>query len=549
MYETYFRLRELPFNVTPDPRFFYTHSSCQEAFATLCYGVEQRKGIVVITGEAGTGKTTLLKLFMQNAGPEAHCACILDPHLSFVELLRCAASVLGLPDCGDNRLALIEQLKHYLVEQLRQDHVVALLLDEAQDLNDQVVEELRLVSDLESGGQRLLQMALIGQPGLEAKLAQTSMRHLRQRITLRSRLMPLTDEEIGPYIDFRMRAAGYGGSAVFQSAAIRRVGFFSQGIPRLINVICDNALLIACATSRYGVGAETIDEVAEDLQLRKNESAQPPPAPPQTRVADVETSRSIPAPANSELAQGKLAIERRGQVTAARRQAPPDLAPLAATLGQSLSGPLMPRKWLVISAACSVMIVILGGAALWVPRSQSVSPVSEKIGQIQEAFAPLPGRILRVLTARPLWEDPFEETTRKERLLGDAEKRGDIQPFANKRLRGDVNQDWIQGERATKRTERTARLSLSDTGRRPASDRPNGQSRRLPLSPSGFSVLANSFVRNKPTAEADVIATLRPGTRIQVVSRSGDYLQIRSLETEAIRGYVHKEDAFFAPFK
>ena len=236
MYETYFSLRELPFSVTPDPRFLYINSNYQEAFATLCYGVQQRKGITVITGPAGTGKTTLVKMFLQNAASTAHISCVLDPHLSFLEILRCTADAFGLPPCGDNRLAIIQQLKEYLLEQLTQDHVVALLLDEAQDLDDQVIEELRLLSDLEHAGTRLLQLVLIGQLELETSLNRASLNHLRQRIALRARLVPLGDEEIRAYIAFRLAAAGYGGAAIFQSAAVQRIAFFSHGVPRLIKM-------------------------------------------------------------------------------------------------------------------------------------------------------------------------------------------------------------------------------------------------------------------------------------------------------------------------
>ncbi|HEX5606108.1 MAG TPA: AAA family ATPase, partial [Candidatus Binatia bacterium] len=249
MYEKHFRLRELPFNLTPDPRFLYTHASCQEAFATLCYGVENRKGIVLITGAAGTGKTTLIKLFMERAAQPVRAACILDPHLTFIELLQCALDAFGVTQLSADRVSLMQQFRDYLLEQRNHDHRVALLLDESQDIQDEVLEELRLVSDLEHAGDKLVQVVLAGQSEFERRLEQPRFDQLRQRVILRSRLEPLGEEEIGPYIDFRLRTAGYSERSLFQRAAIHRIGYFSQGIPRLINVICDHALLIACATN------------------------------------------------------------------------------------------------------------------------------------------------------------------------------------------------------------------------------------------------------------------------------------------------------------
>jgi len=162
MYEKHFSLRELPFNLTPDPRFLYTHPSCQEAFATLCYGVENRKGIVVITGAAGTGKTTLIKLFMEKAAQRVRAACILDPHLTFIELLQCALDAFGVTQLSGDRVSLMQQFRDYLLEQRSHDHRVALLLDESQDIQDEVLEELRLISDLEHAGYKLVQLVLAG---------------------------------------------------------------------------------------------------------------------------------------------------------------------------------------------------------------------------------------------------------------------------------------------------------------------------------------------------------------------------------------------------
>ncbi len=310
MYESYFGLREPPFSVTPNPRFFFTNSSCREAFATLCYGVEQRKGIVVVTGEAGTGKTTLLKMFMHRASASVHASYILDPHLSFAELLRCTLAVLGLEGAGD-RLTITRRFYGYLVEQLTNDHLVVLLLDEAQDISDEVLNELTLLSDLENDGAKLLQIVFVGQPEFESKIEQLSFHRLKQRIALRSRLTPLSADEISPYIDFRLTAAGYRGKTIFFNAAVERIAFYSKGIPRLVNVICDNALLIACATSQNVVDAETIEEAADGLQLRARYAS------PRSFISTATPSRAVGPQAVELHSWHQLAIDVPVAVTSA----------------------------------------------------------------------------------------------------------------------------------------------------------------------------------------------------------------------------------------
>ena len=267
MYATHFGLVESPFSITPDPRFSYTNSLYREAFATLRYGIEARKGFIVITGEAGTGKTTLLRRLMRSAEATVHTAFVFNTHLSFTELLRLVLNDLGVPSCADDKLTLIAHLNDYLVEQLEKAHTVALLVDEAQDLSNEMLEELRLLSNLETDRAKLIQIVLMGQPELERKLDQPELRQLKQRVAIRCRLAPLKSNEVAPYIQSRLQTVGYNGEALFELEAVQNIALYSKGIPRLINVICDNALLIAYATSKSKVSAKMIDEVARDLQL------------------------------------------------------------------------------------------------------------------------------------------------------------------------------------------------------------------------------------------------------------------------------------------
>ena len=267
MYENHFGFAELPFSVSPDPRFFYSNPVYREALVTLHYGIEARKGFVIITGEAGTGKTTLLRMLMHNLDSAIHTAFVFNPRLTFTALLRFILSDLGVTSSAKDRLKLTEQLNSHLIEQLKKGHTVALLVDEAQALSDEILEELRLLSNLETDQAKLIQIVLMGQPELESKLDQPELRQLKQRVTLRCRLLPLTEHEVGLYIASRVKTAGYEGKKLFVPEAVQKITHYSNGIPRLVNVVCDNALVIASAASKKQVSAEMIDEVAHDLKL------------------------------------------------------------------------------------------------------------------------------------------------------------------------------------------------------------------------------------------------------------------------------------------
>jgi type II secretory pathway predicted ATPase ExeA len=540
MYEKHFRLRELPFNLTPDPRFLYTHASCQEAFATLCYGVEHRKGIVLITGAAGTGKTTLIKLFMEKAAQRVRAACILDPHLTFVELLQCALDAFGLTELHADRVSLMQQFRDYLLEQHSQNYRVALLLDEAQDIQEEVLEQLRLISDLEEGGDRLVQLVLAGQSEFEARLEQPRFHQLRQRVTLRSRLQALSEGEIGPYIDLRLRTAGYSERSIFQRAAIQHIGYFSQGIPRLINVICDHALLIACATNVKTIGAETIDEIADDLHFVENRSelrnaplVRTTDATPST-IADTEKARL------SDEFAGELSDP---QFPLSIRPLTSNQSALRAELGSlwMAAQRLGNKSWIGLSlVAASIMFLVLSGVYLARSDNETISVPTNGINAIQDGLGPLSQELYRALGRGASWETPLRQT---QRSYTDLEPHESKSHQAEAKLRTDPGK---QADAARPRNDSSQRAS-TETKRPPIEPR-NPQPPRPALSSSGFAVVGNSYVREKPASKAEIIATLRPGTRIQVVGRTGEYFRVRSLDNEGIRGYVHKEDAFFEPY-
>jgi type II secretory pathway predicted ATPase ExeA len=267
MYKTHFGFTELPFNDIPNPRFFFSNACNQEAFATLCYGVESRKGFIAVTGEAGTGKSMLLRKLMHDRGPNLRAAYIPNSLVTFTGLLKLAMNDLGLPTADADKMTMIEQLNDYLIRQLQLNRVVCLLIDEAQNLSYEILEEIRLLSNLETQKEKLLQIVLVGQPELERKLDHPNLSQLKQRIALRCRVWPLEAQEVGPYIDMRLETAGYRGSDLFSPEAVERIVLCSKGIPRLVNLICDNALLNAFATSKSRISAVNIQEVTQDLQL------------------------------------------------------------------------------------------------------------------------------------------------------------------------------------------------------------------------------------------------------------------------------------------
>ena len=267
MYQQYFGFRESPFSITPDPRFFYANSVYLEAYANLRYGIEAKKGFIAVTGEVGTGKTTLLRKLMLSLEKTIHTVLIFNTDLSFNELLRVILRDLGLRTEGKDRLSMVEELNEYLIEQLEQGRVVCLLIDEVQNLSDESLEGLRLLSNLETDRHKLLQIVLMGQPEFQAKLDQPHLRQLKQRIAIRCEIARLEDDEIGSYINFRLRAAGCVNHDLFHPNAVDQIAVYSKGIPRLINIICDNALLIAYASSQKNVSPNVIGEVARDLRL------------------------------------------------------------------------------------------------------------------------------------------------------------------------------------------------------------------------------------------------------------------------------------------
>ena len=270
MYQRFFGLRESPFNVNPDPRYLFMTRQIQEALAGLTYGIQNRKGFILLTGEVGTGKTTLLnRLLDWLRGQRVATAYIFNSRLEVNHLFDFMMAEFEIPCESREKSQVILRLNHWLLERYRAGETAVLIVDEAQNLSPDVLEEIRLLTNLETSTEKLLQIVLTGQPELEEKLKMPQLRQLRQRITLRCRTAPLSLEETFGYIAERLRIAGANGEPVFSKEAIQTVNLYSRGIPRVVNLLCEHALINAYVDSLRPVPAHLVEEVAREFQLDK----------------------------------------------------------------------------------------------------------------------------------------------------------------------------------------------------------------------------------------------------------------------------------------
>ena len=268
MFESHFGLREMPFGVTPDPRFFYEHPIYLEGLAALVHGIEAKKGFMLVTGEVGTGKTILLRKLMRHLEPRVHFVFVSNSHLTSYGLTELIVHNLGISQKDKTRLEMVQDLNGYLTQQLSNGRIVALLIDEAQKLSDEALEGLCDLSNLETDEEKLLQIVLVGQPEVAAKLNKSSLRRIKQRIALHHRLYSLqTPGEVDHYICHRLQVAGYGGPEIFNKEAVEATWQYSGGTPRLINILCDNALAMACAAAKRKVSPYMIMKAASSLLL------------------------------------------------------------------------------------------------------------------------------------------------------------------------------------------------------------------------------------------------------------------------------------------
>src|ERR1700674_1508991 len=276
MYKSYYGLKENPFNVNPDPRFLFLTKQIEEALTGLMYGIQTRKGFITLTGEVGTGKTTLInRLLDWLHHRRARTAFLFNSRMNSSQLFDFILAEFDIPCESKSKSQQLLKLNHWLLERYREGETVVLIIDEAQNLTYPVLEEIRLLTNLETSTEKLLQIVLSGQPELEEKLRLPQLRQLRQRIMLRCRTTPLSEEQTRDYIVERLRIAGASGEPIFSTKAMDTVHLYSLGIPRVVNLLCEHSLINAYADQQRLISPTIVEEVAHEFRLDEVEPTAP----------------------------------------------------------------------------------------------------------------------------------------------------------------------------------------------------------------------------------------------------------------------------------
>ncbi len=266
MYLDYYGLTAPPFDITPNPRFLFYSAKHREAYNHLLYGLRERKGFIQLTGEVGAGKTTLCRAMLEQLDEHYSTALILNPVMSADEMVKAVATEFGLPTFGLDRQETLATINEFLLQQLERDKETVLIIDEAQDLTDELLEHVRLLSNLETEDRKLLQIILLGQPELRDRLNNHRLRQLRQRITVRYHLLPLNRIEVSQYVQHRLHISGGNGTPCFTRPALWRIYHYTQGIPRLVNAVCDKALLAGFVEQSGCIDFRLVNRAIRELE-------------------------------------------------------------------------------------------------------------------------------------------------------------------------------------------------------------------------------------------------------------------------------------------
>ena len=292
MYKSYFGLKENPFNVNPDPRYLFLTEEIKEALSGLMYGVQNRKGFITLTGEVGTGKTTLINsLLAWLHQRRVRTAFLFNSRMNTNQLFDFILAEFGISCESRNKSQQLMRLNQWLLDRYRAGETAVLIVDEAQNLTYPVLEEIRLLTNLETSTEKLLQIVLSGQQELEEKLKLPQLRQLRQRIMLRCKTTPLTKEQTHDYVAERLRIAGASGEPIFNPKTVETIHLYSMGIPRVVNLLCEHSLINAFVEQQRPISPKTVEDVAHEFQLDEVEPAAPAGS---TRIdADVYNSEAF----------------------------------------------------------------------------------------------------------------------------------------------------------------------------------------------------------------------------------------------------------------
>ncbi|HEX2228603.1 MAG TPA: AAA family ATPase [Candidatus Binatia bacterium] len=589
MYNNYFGLSEAPFNITPNSRFFFPTDACDEILKVLRHGIVSRKGVIVVTGEAGTGKTLLLKFLEQDLAPEVKAVVLQNPHTDFDTILELLLKRLELHSPCEDRTARLERLTCHLIEQRSHGVMVCLLVDEAQDLDAHTLDEIRLMANLESQGDALLPVVLIGQPDLNDKLDQPCAARIRQRISLARTTHRLIRMEVGPYIRSRLQVAGYSGNALFGPDAVNLIGVYSGGIPRLINSLCDNSLMRAYAANERMISAEIVEQAARDLRITNGLQPRREITPPKLPDLSSPSANTVEHAANArEQSRAEPAQRLLAEFCGPALQQTDHIG----TTQRGESSPANLREnGLEKSATLSDSVTDVGCAMITSKKhaqelSDCVSPLAnlkahtEKLRQKLACRlggycvgATLAVTLLLIVSSARLGVVYSSKTSPQHRSVGDAlshsySERDHMDHFSKARFVSpaiDLAQEQIDlgdflnregsarapGTSANGKTTEGVKAAPSER-KRAEEPRRAGTGVAVPLNgnriedtPKTVRVIADSLLRKRPSASAEIIGTLEPGSRVTVLAKAGDFYQVRSLDNSPIRGYVHREDAFF----
>jgi general secretion pathway protein A len=275
MYLKYYGLKKQPFHITPDPEFLYLSPSHKEAMSAIIYGISQRKGFVAITGAVGVGKTTILRSYLETAERKhLKLVYVFNPQLTFKELIKTIYQELGLETGRNGVLEMLNKLNEVLIEEYRQGNTVVLIIDEVQNMPVDTLESLRMLSNLETSKDKLIQIVLVGQPEFTATLDLDRLRQLKQRLVIRSTIQALTKTESLEYLKFRLKMAGGIPDSVFSASALKKIINKAQGIPRTLNILSDNALVTGFGYQQRPATAKIVREIIQDLDgMRKSSFA------------------------------------------------------------------------------------------------------------------------------------------------------------------------------------------------------------------------------------------------------------------------------------